>query len=102
MAVAGSYRIGLTAVGIAALLMAHGTGGSAQQTAAQGAAPAAAQQPAQPPAAAPAPVAGQPRGGAQPAAGPPPYPNAAARATDHQDMKDQLGIKALRPGPSGN
>jgi hypothetical protein len=21
---------------------------------------------------------------------------------DHQDMKDQLGIKALRPGPSGN
>src|SRR5215217_2824305 len=23
-------------------------------------------------------------------------------AQDHQDMMDQLGIKALRPGPSGN
>ena len=28
--------------------------------------------------------------------------NAAATAADHQDMMEQLGIKALRPGPSGN
>ena len=34
--------------------------------------------------------------------GPPPNPNAAATAADHRDMMDQLGIKALRPGPSGN
>ncbi len=33
---------------------------------------------------------------------PPPNPNAAANAADHQQMMDQLGIKALRPGPSGN
>ena len=31
-----------------------------------------------------------------------PNPNAAATAADHQDMMQQLGIKALRPGPSGN
>jgi hypothetical protein len=30
-----------------------------------------------------------------------PNPNAAATAADHQNMMDQLGIKALRPGPSG-
>src|SRR5271168_5106444 len=30
-----------------------------------------------------------------------PNPNAAATAEDHQNMMDQLGIKALRPGPSG-
>ena len=54
-----------------------------------------AQQPATPqaPAAPPA---------APPAAGPPPNPNAAANAADHKDMMDQLGIKVLRPGPSGN
>src|SRR5262249_8206558 len=33
---------------------------------------------------------------------PPPNPNAAATAADHKNMMDQLGIKALRPGPSGN
>ena len=33
---------------------------------------------------------------------PPPNPNAAANAADHQHMKDQLGIRTLRPGPSGN
>jgi hypothetical protein len=38
----------------------------------------------------------------QPPAGPPPNPNAAATAADHKDMMEQLGIKALRPGPSGN
>ncbi|HET7695652.1 MAG TPA: hypothetical protein VFK57_08100 [Vicinamibacterales bacterium] len=32
----------------------------------------------------------------------PPNPNAAATAADHQHMKELLGIKALRPGPSGN
>ncbi|HEX3992194.1 MAG TPA: hypothetical protein VHX39_13560 [Acetobacteraceae bacterium] len=30
-----------------------------------------------------------------------PNPTAAATAEDHQNMMDQLGIKALRPGPSG-
>jgi hypothetical protein len=30
-----------------------------------------------------------------------PNPSAAATAADHQNMMDQLGIKALRPGPSG-
>ena len=32
----------------------------------------------------------------------PPNPNAAATAEDHRDMMQQLGIQALRPGPSGN
>jgi hypothetical protein len=35
-------------------------------------------------------------------AAPPPNPNAAATAADHQQMMQQLGIKTLRPGPSGN
>ncbi len=38
----------------------------------------------------------------QQASPPPPNPNAAATAADHQQMMQQLGIKALRPGPSGN
>src|SRR5688500_7094052 len=53
--------------------------------------PTTAQQPspaAPPPAAAPA--------------SPPPNPNAAATAADHRQMMEQLGIAALRPGPSGN
>jgi (4-O-methyl)-D-glucuronate---lignin esterase len=33
---------------------------------------------------------------------PPVNPNAAATAEDHKDMMRQLGITALRPGPSGN
>jgi hypothetical protein len=37
-----------------------------------------------------------------PAGGPPPNPNAAATAADHKNMMEQLGIEALRPGPSGN
>ena len=57
-------------------------------TAQQAAAPPA---PASPPAQAPA-----------PAGGPPPNPNAAATAADHKNMMEQLGITALRPGPSGN
>jgi (4-O-methyl)-D-glucuronate---lignin esterase len=36
------------------------------------------------------------------ASGQPPNPNAAANAADHKNMMDQLGIKVLRPGPSGN
>ena len=32
----------------------------------------------------------------------PPNPTAAATAADHRDMMEQLGITALRPGPSGN
>src|SRR3954463_4017816 len=35
-------------------------------------------------------------------AGPPANPNAAATAVDHKNMLEQLGIPALRPGPSGN
>ena len=35
-------------------------------------------------------------------AGPPANPNAAATAADHKNMMEQLGITALRPGPSGN
>jgi (4-O-methyl)-D-glucuronate---lignin esterase len=52
--------------------------------------PPAAQAPAPTPAAQTAPTAG------------PPNPNAAATAADHKNMMEQLGIKALRPGPSGN
>jgi lysophospholipase L1-like esterase len=37
----------------------------------------------------------------QPAAAPP-NPTAAATAADHRNMMEQLGITALRPGPSGN
>ncbi len=53
------------------------------------------------------PPAGQPTTGPATApvtapAGPPPNPNAAATAADHKNMMEQLGIKALRPGPSGN
>src|SRR5438874_7196304 len=32
----------------------------------------------------------------------PPEPKTWTAAEDHQNMLDQLGIKALRPGPSGN
>ena len=55
-----------------------------------------AQQPATPPAPA---TAAAP---ASPPAGPPVNPNAAATAADHKQMLQQLGITALRPGPSGN
>ena len=52
----------------------------------------------QPPAAA---TQGAPQPPAQ-SGGAPPNPLAAATAADHRDMMEQLGIKALRPGPSGN
>ena len=55
----------------------------------------------QAPQAPPATASPAPTAAAQPA-GPPPNPNAAATAADHQNMMEQLGIKALRPGPSGN
>ena len=43
------------------------------------------------------------RAGAAPApAQAPPNPTAAATAADHRNMMEQLGITALRPGPSGN
>ena len=87
MAVSGSYRIGLTVLGMTTLLLSHGIGGSAQQT--------------PPPQGAP-PAATQPPAGTPPQAGPPPNPNAAATVADHQNMMEQLGIKKLRPGPSGN
>ncbi|SRR6266536_1188011 len=39
---------------------------------------------------------------AGPPTGPPANPNAAATAADHKNMMEQLGIKTLRSGPSGN
>jgi hypothetical protein len=39
---------------------------------------------------------------AQPSPGGLPQPTNWTAAEDHQNMMDQLGIKALRPGPSGN
>jgi hypothetical protein len=42
------------------------------------------------------------RAPALPAASAPSTANAAATAADHQQMLAQLGIKTLRPGPSGN
>lgn len=33
---------------------------------------------------------------------PPPNPNTAETSADHRNMTEQLGIRALRPGPSGN
>jgi lysophospholipase L1-like esterase len=68
------------------VIFALSVGGFAQQ-------PATDRTSTTPPSAAdPAPAAG----------GPPPNPNAAATAADHKNMMEQLGIKALRPGPSGN
>jgi lysophospholipase L1-like esterase len=56
---------------------------------------------------APHPSAGQaptvpPTTPANPSGGPPTDSNAAATAADHRNMMEQLGIKTLRPGPSGN
>ena len=50
----------------------------------------------------PPPAASAPAQTPAPAPTPPPNPNAAATAADHQNMMEQLGITALRPGPSGN
>src|SRR5215217_2706704 len=81
MSATRSYRAWLSATGCAVFFLVSGNGGLAQQPAPpQGAAPPATQ-PAQPP---------------------PPNPNAAATAADHQNMIEQLGIRKLRPGPSGN
>src|SRR5262245_44643162 len=68
-------RIGAMRSGLAAVVLVLNTAGGAQQA---------------------------PPAQSTPSAGPLPNPNAAATAADHQDMKEQLGIKALRPGPSGN
>ncbi len=46
----------------------------------------------------PAPVSGAPQAGSSGL----PQPMNWTAAEDHQNMMDQLGIKALRPGPSGN
>src|SRR5262245_10745073 len=72
-----------TSAGIATLMVTISIGGFAQQT---------------PPAQSPPPA----NAAGQAPAGPPPNPNAAATAADHKDMMEQLGIKVLRPGPSGN
>ena len=53
-------------------------------------------------AATPPPAASAPAQTPAPAPTPPPNPNAAATAADHKNMMEQLGITALRPGPSGN
>src|SRR4051812_13721968 len=50
---------------------------------------------------APAPPSAAAQAPAQPAIAPP-NPTAEATAADHRNMMEQLGIKALRPGPSGN
>jgi lysophospholipase L1-like esterase len=76
-----SIRAGCVAAACAAMML-PATTMTARQSAAV---------PAPPPAPAPA----QP-GGA------PPNPTAAATAADHRNMMEQLGITALRPGPSGN
>jgi hypothetical protein len=81
----GSDRRGWTTAGSAALMLILSAGGFAQQQQQQA--------PAQAPAAN---AQGTPQGA------PPPNPNAAATAEDHKNMMEQLGIKALRPGPSGN
>jgi hypothetical protein len=70
---------------VGAVIFALSVGAFAQQ-------PPAGQAPATPSATAPAPATG----------GPPSNPNATATAADHRNMMEQLGIKALRPGPSGN
>ena len=77
-----SINVPCVAAACAALMLPAVT-----MTAQQAAAPAA------PPAPAEAPVR---PGGA------PPNPTAAATAADHRNMMEQLGITALRPGPSGN
>ncbi|PYR88317.1 MAG: acetylxylan esterase [Acidobacteria bacterium] len=70
---------------VAAVIFALSVGAFARQ-------PPAGQAPTTPSATAAAPAMG----------GPPPNPNAAATAADHKNMMEQLGIKVLRPGPSGN
>ncbi len=75
---------------------------SGQEGAPQGAAappPASAPQTAAPQTTAPQTTAPQTTAPTPP---PPVNPNAAATAADHQQMLGQLGITALRPGPSGN
>src|SRR6266542_574689 len=59
-----------------------------------------AQQPAQPPPPPRPPQTGAPFDAAKVPAGLP-APKMWTAQQDHQDMMDQLGIKALRPGPSG-
>ena len=77
---AGPARLRGAAIAILMLALSAGAIGKQQPPAAQAPPPAA----------------------AAPPAGPPPNPNAAATAEDHRNMMEQLGIKALRPGPSGN
>jgi hypothetical protein len=77
------WLVDFSAVAAGATTLTLFAGVTAQQ-------PAAAPSP--PPATAPAPQI----------PGPVANPNAAATAADHNQMLEQLGIKALRPGPSGN
>jgi hypothetical protein len=78
-----SIKAGCVAAACAATMFPTSTMKAQQPAAAPAAPPAAAQAPAQP-------------------AARPPNPNAAATAADHRNMMEQLGITALRPGPSGN
>jgi (4-O-methyl)-D-glucuronate---lignin esterase len=81
-------RFGLRQIFRAAAAVVPGAALLALTVAASGQPPAAQGPPATAPATSPA--------------GPPPNPNAAANAADHKNMMDQLGIKTLRQGPSGN
>src|SRR5262245_11891419 len=86
--------IRLTTALITAALAAVATSGHAQQPASPAPAPPRAGGP-------PAPVTGAPFDPAKVPAGLP-APKMWTAQEDHQNMMDQLGIKALRPGPSGN
>jgi hypothetical protein len=76
-------KVGCVAAACAAMMLPTTTMTARQSAAAPAPPPAPAQAPPQP-------------GGA------PPNPAAAATAADHRNMMEQLGITALRPGPSGN
>ena len=83
-----AWRVWSIWAGCAAALCASAMLTTSARVTAQSPAPAA------PPVSAPAQAPARP--------GAPPSATAAATAADHRDMMEQLGIKALRPGPSGN
>jgi lysophospholipase L1-like esterase len=76
------WRVGSGAVAAGSIMLTFSAGLTAQQPAAAPSQPATAPAPQIP--------------------GPVANPNAAATAADHKNMLEQLGIKVLRPGPSGN
>ena len=96
----GSRRRVTTAGGFFVAWMMASTGSLAAQQPATVPAPAAAGQASASPAAPRPPQTGAPFDPAKVPAGLA-EPKMWTAQQDHQDMKDQLGIKALRPGPSG-